>query len=45
MAEANFNVADDFESGEEEMAVFLLNQSFDESVFSKKGNYCIVTCR
>lgn len=45
MAETKVNTGDNFETAEEEMAVFLLNQSFDESVFSKKGNYCIVTCR
>lgn len=39
MAEANINVADDFEISEEEMTVVLLIQAFDEDVFWTKRNY------
>lgn len=33
MAEGNANPTDDFEIGEEEMVMFLLNKVFDEDVF------------
>lgn len=33
MAEGNVNPTDDFEIGEEEMVMFLLNKVFDEDVF------------
>ena len=36
MAEANVNVADEFEIGEEDIAVFLLNQVFDEGVLEEE---------
>ena len=36
IAAADVNVADEFEIGEEEMAVFL-NQAFDEGVLNQEG--------
>ena len=36
MAEANVNVADEFEIGKEDIAVFLLNQVFDEGVLEEE---------
>ena len=36
IAAADVNVADEFETGEEEMAVFL-NQAFDEGVLNQEG--------
>ena len=41
MAKANVNVVDESEIGEEEMAVFLLNQAFDKGVLDKRDLlYC-----
>ena len=36
IAAADVNVADEFEIGEEEMAIFL-NQAFDEGVLNQEG--------
>ena len=32
MAEANVHITDEFEIGQEDMAVYLLNKAFDEGV-------------
>lgn len=44
MAEANFNVAENFDIGAEEMTVFLLDWTFDEGVFWMKRDflYCFM---
>ena len=42
MAEANVNIADEFEIGEEEMAVFLLHQAFDEGALDEEEFFLLL---
>ena len=42
MAETIVNVADEFEIGEEEMAVFLLLQAFDEGVVDEEEFFLLL---
>ena len=39
MDEGNINVAEEFEVGTDEISVFSLNQTFDESVFDEAESF------
>ena len=42
ITEANVNFADEFEIGEEDIAVFLLNQVFDEGVLEEEEYFILL---